>query len=47
MSELAKTIRLLRMWENELATNANGLEHMADNRIFCLKIKAREQFNEG
>jgi hypothetical protein len=45
MSELAETIQLLRMWEEECDSDANGMAQMADNRIFCLKIKVRELFS--
>lgn len=45
MSELAKTVRLLRLWERELETNESGWECVAPNRVFCLRAKAIELFS--
>jgi hypothetical protein len=40
-------MRLKSQEEEELDSNANGMAHMADNRVFCLRSKARDLFSFG
>ena len=33
--------RRLKIWQRELDTNENGMAHLADNVVFCLKERLK------